>query len=237
MPRTSVTATSFGAGRHKRQAMSRSAARALVIAASRGASTRGRTFGEMKHADVNYGTAITLDDDSTSVTLLNGIASGVESYNRVGARIDPYSVYLNFQATNDSTTAGAWQWLRVALIWDRQPTGTLPTYSEIFKNVNAAGTTSVVGLVGRNGETTDRFYTIANKELYLTPKDANSGGRWMQFGSIYKSLKGLKQQFKGTSAAIGSISTGALYLVLAAGTDATNTVSVWTDTRFRYTDI
>lgn len=236
MPRTSVTATSFGAGRNQRQTMSRSAARAAVIAASRGASTRGRHFGEMKHVDVNYA-GVTLNATSTSVTLLNGVATGVESYNRIGTKIDPYSVYLNFQVTNDSTAAGAWNWLRVSLIWDRQPTGTLPTYSEIFQNVNAAGTTSVAGLVGRNSDTTDRFYTIANKELFLTPKDANSGGRWMQFGSIYKSLKGLKQQFKGTSAAIGSISTGALYLVLAGGSDATNTTTVFTDTRFRYTDI
>lgn len=236
MPRTSVTATSFGAGRYKRQAMSRSAARAVVIAASRGASTRGRSFGEMKHADVNYA-GITLNATNTSVTLLNGISSGVESYNRIGTKIDPYSVYLNFQAVNNATTAGAWQWLRVALIWDRQPTGTLPTYSEIFQNVNAAGTTSVEGQAGRNSDTTDRFYTIANKELFLTPKDSNSGGRWMQFGSIYKSLKGLKQQFKGTSAAIGSISTGALYLVLGSASDDINSIGVWTDTRFRYTDI
>ena len=69
MPRTSVTATTYGSDRRKRQAMSRSSARSAVIARSRGAAPYSRR-GELKTVDVNYG-QITLNATQSSVTTPN----------------------------------------------------------------------------------------------------------------------------------------------------------------------
>ena len=71
MPRTSVTATTYGSDRRKRQAMSRASARAAVIARSRGTASYSRR-GELKTVDTNYG-QITLNATNASVTTSMGL--------------------------------------------------------------------------------------------------------------------------------------------------------------------
>ena len=235
MPRTSVTATTYGSDRRKRQAMSRSSARSAVIARSRGAAPYSRR-GELKTVDVNYG-QITLNATQSSVTTLNGVALGNYFYNRIGNKVTPVSIDSDILVSNNSTNAAGWAIVRVALIWDKQPTGAVPAYADIFQDVNSAGTAVSTGFSGRNLQTSDRFTTISHTDLVVPPLNAANGSGNVRRFKYYKKLSGFQQQFKGDAATIASISTGALYLVLYAPTDATNTVDVWADHRFRYYDL
>ena len=149
----------------------------------------------------------------------------------------PVSIDSDIIIVNNATLETAWQSVRAALIWDKQPTGAVPAYADIYKDVNAGGTASSTGFSGRNLYTSDRFITIARKDLVVPPLNAaNGSGNVVRF-KFYKMLRGYQQQFKGDSAAITDLSTGALYLVLFAGSSASYTVDVVADHRFRYYDL
>lgn len=248
--RTSVTSTTYGGNRSANYSSSRQQARQAVIAGRRQAvgsipidisrSTlnrlAGRMYnGELKTVDTAYA-GVTLNATTTNVALLNGVASGANFFNRVGNKISPQSIDSDMIIANTSTTAAAWIWYRAALIWDKQPTGALPTYADIFQNIDSAGAASSTGLAGRNLQTTDRFQSIAMQDGVLQPLNAASSSPSVIRLKFFRTLAGRQQQFKGTTAAIGDISSGALYLVIAASTDATNTMSFWGDHRFRYHD-
>ena len=240
MPRTSVTATSYGANRSKQQAMSRASARSKVIARSRGAISRYSGRGELKTVDVSNN-LVTLNATNTSVTLINGLAGGTNFYNRIGNKVTPVSIDADIVMINNSTTATSYQLMRAAIIWDKQPTGAVPAYTDIFRNVTADGTATTgaftEGFTGRNMVTTDRFKTIAHFDAVLMPGNAASGSPWVRRFKVFKSLQGYQQQFKADTAAISSISTGACYMVLWAATDNTDTCGVRFDARYRYYDL
>ena len=194
MPRTSVTATTYGSDRRKRQAMSRASARAAVIARSRGTASYSRR-GELKTVDTNYG-QITLNATNASVTTLNGVALGNYFYQRIGNKVTPVSIDSDIIVVNNSTTATSWQAVRVALIWDKQPTGAEPAYADIFKDVNSAGTANSNGFSGRNLYTSDRFLTIAHTDLIVPPLNAANGSGNVKRIKLFKKLAGFQQQFK-----------------------------------------
>lgn len=245
--------STFGVTRDKawmtRQAAARAAARGTVIQRYRSQNVRMqgpparlpvtvniRAPGEMKSADIPT-TAITFNTATTySIALLNGIAPGTSRYQRVGNKITPHLV--DFQAVILNNGAANTPLCRIALIWDKQPTGVLPTIDDIYQNVTALGATSTAGWPGRNMNTTDRFYTVASQDFVMLPNDANSGGKHYYECHFIRSLKHLQQQFKGSDSLLASISTGALYVVAFVhdSTDA-QTASMFYDSRFKYTDL
>ena len=91
------------------------------------------------------------------------------TYQRIGNKVTPVSIDSDIIVVNNSTTATSWQAVRVALIWDKQPTGAEPAYADIFKDVNSAGTANSNGFSGRNLYTSDRFLTIAHTDLIVPP--------------------------------------------------------------------
>lgn len=246
--RSSVTAYSFGPRRYANMAANRQLARQAVIQGRRlappslpidisratlnrlGGSAPRRT-GELKTVDYPL-TNVTLNATQTSVILMNGIVSGANFFNRIGNKVSPESSDLDIVVSNNSTTATAWAMYRIALIWDKQPTGAVPNYSDMFQNIDSAGNATTTGYCGRNLQTTDRFITVSHYDGIAAPLNAASGEGNTRHFKFYKSLVGFQQQFKGTTAAIGDISTGAMYLVLYAPADATNTVSFYFDHRF-----
>lgn len=241
----------FGATRDKawlaKQAAARAAARSTVVQNARGnvlpqrlpITIPRRMFaprpGELKTVDIPY-TSIMLGVPTTSIHLLNGIVSGANFYNRIGNKVTPQSSDLDIILVNNSTTATSLAIVRVALIWDKQPTGALPTYSDIFQNIDSVGNATSTGFSGRNLQTTDRFSTISSQDIVIPSLNAASGGVNYRRLKFIRSLSGLHQQFKGNTAAIGDISSGALYLVVYSPTNETNTVSFYFDHRYRYYD-
>ena len=231
-----------------KQAAARAAARSTVVQQARGnvipmrlpITVPSRMFppraGEMKSVDVPSA-GITFNTATTySVGLLNGVAPGTSRYQRIGNRITPQLV--DFQAVMINTGTTNNPFCRIALIWDKQPTGVLPTEDEIYQNVGALGATSTAAWPGRNMNTTDRFITIASQDFFLLPNNANSGGRHTYECRFIRSLKHLQQQFKGTDSLLASISTGALYAVAFVhnSTDE-QPAAMYYDCRFKYTDM
>ena len=231
-----------------KQAAARAAARSAVVQQARGnflpnrlpVTIPPRMFaprsGEMKSVDVPS-TGIAFNTATTySIGLLNGVAPGTSRYQRIGNKITPQLV--DFQAVMINSGATNNPFCRIALIWDKQPTGVLPTVDDIYQNVGALGATSTAGWPGRNMNTTDRFITIASQDFYLLPNNANSGGRHTYECRFIRSLKHLQQQFKGTDSLLASISTGALYAVAFVhnSTDA-EPAAMYYDCRFKYTDV
>ena len=160
-----------------KQAAARAAARSTVVQKARGnvipmrlpITIPMRMFaprvGEMKSVDVpqsgtTFNTATTF-----SIGLLNGIAPGTARYQRVGNKITPQLVDFQAVFVNGGTTNNPY--CRIALIWDKQPTGVLPALDDIYQNVSALGATSTTGWPGRNMNTTDRFITIASQDFFL----------------------------------------------------------------------
>ena len=245
----------FGVTRDKawmaRQAAARAAARGTVIQRYRAQNVRMqgpparlpvtvniRAPGEMKSVDVPD-TGVSFNTSTTfSATLLNGVAPGTARYQRVGNKITPQLIDIQGYIQNTSTTAGFVTSARVAVIWDRQPTGTLPTIDDIYQNVSSSGATSTGAWPGRNMNTTDRFLTIASQDYFLHPTVAAAGGKYAYDFHFIRSLKHLAQQFKGSDALLASIATGALYVV-AFSHDATdaNPTFLHFDARFKYTDL
>jgi len=246
--RTSVRALTYGAKRYPTMQSNRAAARQAIITAKRQPAyslparipglqamvNRTSRRGEMKQVDINQ-TTVTLNATTTSVTFVNGIAPGTAKYQRVGNKVAPAYVDMQLTALNNSTTTPLF--FKYALVWDKQPTGTLPNYSDIYQDVNAAGTSSTSFFAGRNMDTTDRFITIASEDAYMLPTAASSGGKNAIMVRALRSLRGYQQQFKGTDALLGSVGTGALYMVLFANTDGTQTMTVNFDCRYKYTDM
>lgn len=157
------------------------------------------------------------------ITLLNGVQAGTGFFNRVGARIEMRNIHLRGMITNAATAvqdAG-----RLLVVYDRQPTGSLPAYNVIFQTRDQAGATTSQGFSEINLDNRDRFTILRDERFYL-PACTNTAGvltngpqypgddQEMDFNLFIK-LRGLGTHFKSTSnpTTIADIATGALYLV------------------------
>ena len=135
---------------------------------------------EMKHVDVSLQTTVLTNTNWGTFVLLNGVNQGVANYQRVGNKLSPVSVDVDFFVTNMTTTN--FQPFRIALIWDKQPKtdGTLPSITDIWADVQSDGVIYCTPLSGRNYQTTDRFVCLASQECYLLANNVNSGGKHTQ---------------------------------------------------------
>lgn len=226
-----------------KMAAARSAARTTLVELRRSrpipASFRPRLparAGEMKQVDIPT-TTIGLASGTSSFTFLNGVAPGTAKYQRIGNKITPQ--YIDFQArlTNLNTSTNEHFQLKVSLIWDRQPTGILPIYSDIYQDVTALGATSSDYESGRNMDTTDRFLTLATKDVLLTSQGSASGGKHTELVKFIRPLRGLAQQFKGSDSLLASVATGALYFVVTGASAGALNCSITIDSRYKYRDL
>lgn len=169
---------------------------------------------------------------ATGIILLNGIQTGTGFYNRVGSRVEMKNLQIKGNveagaANNDGAL------LRFLIVYDRQPTGALPTVSDILQDRSQAGTSNTTGSSGINLDNRDRF-TIIRDMCYETPVTTITAGTASFTTSMsgnsrnlavneYIKLKGLGCHFKSTSspATIADIATGALYaLFVTNGNDS-----------------
>jgi len=107
---------------------------------------------ERKKWDVNQGFASVGTSAPYINSLCNNIAQGTGQANRIGDRIQVKSVDIEFNLTAFSATAPTF--LDVALVWDKQPDGTIAGVTDIF----VTGTTNLT------------FGSIANLERFQVLK-------------------------------------------------------------------
>lgn len=146
-----------------------------------------------------------------SVTLLNGVATGTDFTNRIGRKIIMKSVQIRGMvrpATSTPTSAVC----RVIIGYDMQPNTALPAVTDVLL---AATGDSMLNLNNR-----DRFKMLMDKQVtmgfYNTTASSSVADHTVVNVKKYIKLNH-DTIFDGTTAAIGDITSGSLFL-LTVGT-------------------
>jgi hypothetical protein len=171
-------------------------------------------------------------DTTGTVTLLNTVAQGASVNQRVGKKIVLRGIQCRGYI-NNGTTANVND-VAMLLVYDKRPTGALPTIADILVSANANAM--------NNDANAGRFRILKRQDDVLM---GNAGAAANYLDSMYKAmdwwldLKNLPVVYKAAATgAIGDIEEGALYLVtvgnIAAGTAAANMSAGF---RLRFKDI
>jgi hypothetical protein len=186
--------------------------------------------GETGYVDTAFA-AYAMDTTGT-VTLLNTVAQGASVNQRVGKKIVLRGIQCRGYI-NNGTTANVND-VAMLLVYDKRPTGALPTIADILVSANANAM--------NNDANAGRFRILKRQDDVLM---GNAGAAANYLDSMYKAmdwwldLKNLPVVYKAAATgAIGDIEEGALYLVtvgnIAAGTAAANMSAGF---RLRFKDI
>jgi len=175
-----------------------------------------------------------------NVILLNGLEQGTGYDQRIGRNVMLRSVHLKFQVNGAPYNAGTPSFspgclVRVLLVWDQQPNGTLPSIGEIFQST----TPGLLPLQGMNMANSQRFKFLFDRRYVLSNADENNraGWKWECFDETFQKLN-LKVGYSDTSTGtISDIETGALYWVQVTDIiDPDNLPEIALNSRIRYFD-
>jgi len=225
-------------------------AKAKLIKSIVGSEPKGP---ELKAVDVNSGGAapvIRLVSTTATIDCINLLAVGASTFQRIGRGVHMKSCYLRgalFPSGNAGTYAG--EYLRIAVVYDRQTNGAFPNYADIFLTVDSGGNGSNGPFDMPNLNNSERFVILADEHFSLPSTFVSgSGGQTQQAAAVadqaqctnidrYIKIKDFPINFKADTATIGSISSGALY-VITVGSQAAATAGATFNyaTRVRYTD-
>lgn len=178
--------------------------------------------------------------------VVNAITPGTASYQRVGRKVHLKSLRIRGVAINDFGQATSLQYgniLRMVVVWDKQPSGTLPTFDTIFGRTVAAGTESSSFLDAVRYDNMNRFKVLRDKCIMWVPPIATSAGagnQQMTEFDEYIKLNGLETVFSGQTdpTTIADISSGGLYLFFRVySSSSATTVNIASAyARLRYVD-
>lgn len=151
-----------------------------------------------------------------SVTLLNGVSTGTDFTERIGRRINITAIQARGYCGQDIVGPAGVNDLRLMIIEDVQCNGVIATIADIFTN---ATSTSFMNMNNR-----ERFKVHWDRRVTLGPIDRTAttsyaGSPQTSNFNVYKRCN-IPVVFEGTSAGIGSISSGALYFVVLGNTAA-----------------
>lgn len=157
------------------------------------------------------------------ITELNCVPQGATVANRIGNKIVMKSVHLKFTLTN--TALAGLATARVMLLYDSQPNGAFPAYTDIMLEQPLGAATFHGNL---NIANKSRFQMIRDSFLNFDEAQAN-----IRTVNLY--CKGRWQtEFGGNAGTIADFRTGALFLVALC---ATNVVAMSAGSaRIRYYD-
>lgn len=211
---------------------------------------------KLKVIDMDNVLSPILDTNATNaqVFLLSTMQQGTGMNQRVGRVV--YYKHLIFRGALSPTTFGSYDVIRIAVVYDRQPSGgAIPAYSTIFNSIPATGGGGATALSDINIDSRQRFVVLRDMHFQTPPvisptnySTATSAALEMNGKSNiideYIELQGLDCVFNNTHNPITSadISTGALYLVFE-GINPTSTMTTgacWMclfHTRLSYTDV
>jgi len=163
-----------------------------------------------------------------TITPINLLAVGDDNTSRDGRQVCFKSVQLKLRVQN--TVGGAMQKARVLLVWDNAVnSGAVPTMTTMLTADSDAGFPNI--------DNAQRFTILYDQSFALGPNVTTAtqaqASNVIYDLSFYKKMNSITQ-YSGTTAAIGSIQNGALYLVTtgSAGSGA----AVIGATRCRFTD-
>lgn len=189
-----------------------------------------------------------------SIIALNLIQVGSSMFNRIGRKIEMRSLrfigqYLTTNAGGPVTTVDP-DYHRLAIVYDRQTNGALPTLSDMFQDTEQTGTNTSTSLSGVNMNNRERFVVLMDKRITLPQGTATAGVLTNVFPNDvnlpikvdeFRRLRGLTTHYGADSspAVIGDIRTGGLYIVSFTNIQAAGTeiFSMNWNVRLKYTDV
>ena len=205
--------------------------------------------GEIKTLDI----PASANTISTTATFqaLNIIQEGSAFYNRIGRKIMMKSIRLTGQIVPSGNIPGpSSEYLRIMLVYDRQPNGAYPTASDLLTSYDNTGATTSTSFSHLNMNNCERFVVLRDCRIGI-PSDGTAAAtnqvqaivdpRGDKYNiDMYVKLKDLETHYKASSnpAVIGDQASGALLLFLfgnvAAAAAAYNLA--WSS-RLRYHDV
>lgn len=175
---------------------------------------------EYKIIDVSNTTLVT--GATGTVVPLNSIAAGDDITQRNGRKINMTSSMLRFHLFLADGVPAAPMSMRLALVYDRQPNGAAPVWTDVFQTAVAAS--------DRNVNNRDRFKIVYDnynsaKKGYLsiaTPTGGGTSGYESGFyDQNYAKLTDMTVEFATTASAV-PLHGGYFLFVLTDGTGALN---------------
>jgi hypothetical protein len=139
---------------------------------------------------------------------------------------------------------------RLMVLYDRQPNGGTPIFSDILQNVDQSDNTYSSSICGLNLNNRERFTVLMDQELYMPPMVVSAGvpqANWPMWPTPNKGcllsrfikLKGLVTQYKSDSvpSLAADIATGAIWIFSMSGlTAGLETLNLYWSSRLRYID-
>ncbi len=220
--------------RAARNTAAQRAARAAAPPATRGfygaqSRLQRQMQGIMEHKVVDTAAASYGANTTGSVTLLNGVAQGSDFTNRIGRKVTMTSVQLRgFLTPEDDQTEATLA--RVMLVYDSQPNGALPAVTDVL---TAADSRSFNNLNNR-----DRFRVLVDETHALGQRDTTNSLEGAPTAIVLNRYRkcNLPVVFDGTTAAIGDIQTGSLFLLTIGNQASGSAIAASLAVRVRFVD-
>lgn len=160
---------------------------------------------------------------NTGVTLLNGCTPGTQSSQRVGRKIAIASINIDgyiraHLSTDDAALIPSYN-SRLVLVWDKQPNGTIPVKSDIFSSkVTTTGVETGLYIAGVAYKNMQRFQVLWDKRLTYNAGTFGFNDSGLAVVTIDIRIKkflkvNLQTNYQGDDDGIGSIASGALFLI------------------------
>lgn len=188
------------------------------------------SMGELKYKDTSAATYV--GDTTGSVTPLNLLAVGDDNTDRDGRQVHLHSIHVQgiCRAVDGQC---ATNFSRMMLVWDSQPNGGTASITDIL--------VSSTSLSGTNLNNRERFTILRDRRIGTGGIDSTATQTYAVSPGVhvineYVKLKGIKTTYSGTTAAIGSIATGALLLVTIGNMAAGGGSAFDLSTRLRFYD-
>lgn len=198
---------------------------------------------DMKGVDVNItaaGAGVVLATVTTNVDVipLNLITPGNGSFNRIGRKVKLQNVvvelsleHVYFPAATTANLNG--NFLRCALVWDRQPNGVIPTYDSIFGVTDQSGNETTNYFDPIKYDTRERFRIIRDEKItFDIQSNAPTAGTNNNVIN-YKHIKMYARlpfdcltNYSGQSnpCTIADISSGALYITFRSAINSASNI-------------
>lgn len=190
-----------------------------------------RRMGSNERKTIDVDRAAYVADTTGTVTLISGVANGADFTERIGRKILMKSIYVKgFIFNIDNTTSPSL--CRLILVYDNQTNGAAPAITDILKQ---SFSESQLNLNNR-----DRFKIISDKTWVLggvsdVIQQSIAGSPTVGKVKIYKKCN-YEEVFNGITNAVGSIATGAVWMVTIGNVGANAGGNFTLTTRIRFID-
>lgn len=142
----------------------------------------------------------------TGITELNNILQGAGVYERIGVKILMKNIRIRGMLYAHQTTDLCY--VRLSVVYDRQPNGAAAAITDIFQDSNGAAATNIDS--GVNITNKNRFTVLRDQCITFDPAHS------LSCGIDWFIPCRLQTEYKASGVTIGNISTGSILLIAAA---------------------